>query len=290
MKRLDRRFLDILMKWSAVVISIVILWYIKIFWLVFIFMALFLQEVNLFLTWLADPTKMGAEEYWATYWPYWMAVYIVLSVLLTVWYLTWYRHKRPHLVVGGGKEGRVLWLKGVRRGLIYDVWDAKNYLQWRHKKKPLVRIRRRTSDILNGEKVVSTTWPDPLAIPLGRPVSMRIIYYSRPWSLRILRLMVPNDIDLLSSFRTVQLPEGYFVNLQDPLSPGRTLQAYVHERPGYLEYEEGRARGQVLEHLGDVKDAVQRSAAANPQLIHRDYEDGSFPILDLEKEEALSDG
>jgi len=277
MKRIDSRFWSILAKWGIDLAVVLVLWFTKVFHLVFILVLLLIQEFNLFLVWLSEPTQEGAANYWSIYWVYWAGIYIALSLLLTLWYFTWFRHKRPHLMIGGGKEGRVLWIKGIRRGLIYDLWDVKHYLQWKLKKNRLALLRRQTSDIPNGGR--ETTWPDPLSIQLGRPTSHRIIYYCRPSGLRIQRLILPNQIDLLSTLFTIQLPEGYMVNLSDPLVPGSILQAFVLDRPDYQNYIAGQTRSQILDHLNEVKDAVQASAAANPQLIHKDYEDGSFPIL-----------
>lgn len=286
MKQIDIRFRTIIMKWITVAAVVLSLWFAKIFLVLFILVLLLVQEFNKFIVWLFEPTQAGAKSYWATYWTYWMIVYVGLLIAFSIWYFTWYRHKRPNLVVGGGREGRVLWIKGVRRGLVYDVWDAIHYMQWKLKKNRLAPIPRSTSDTSDGE--VETTWPDPLSIQLGRPTSLRIIYYSRPWSLKVHRLLVPAHVNLLAMFFTVRLPEGYMVNRPDPLFPGTTLLAFVGDRPEYAAYEKGRTQTQIIHHLDEVKDAVQRSAAANPQLIHRDYEDGSFPILNLEKEEETT--
>lgn len=279
MKRIDRLFYGILAKWIILIIVVLVLWYLKVFHALLWLVLFISQEFMLFLAWLTEPTQAGAEAYWAEYWPVWMLIYIVLLVLLIGWYFLWYRHKRPYLDVGGGREGRVLWMKGVRRGAIYAVWDAKKYLSWKLKKNHLGKIRRRISVIPNGEKVDSTMWPDPLAIQLGRPTSRRIIYFSRPWRLKVEMLTIPNNLDMSQRYLKIQIPEGYIVNRPDPLSPGETMQVLVNDRPDNREYTRGQMRTDLMEILDETRDAVQASAAANPQLIHRDYEDGSFPIL-----------
>lgn len=289
MKQIDRIAWRILLKYSVLAILIVILWAAKVWYFLFWILTTIIQEFKLFLVWLAEPTQEGAADYWSEYWIYWAGIYIVLLVAFIVWYFAFYRHKRPYLDVGGGREGRVLWTKGVRRGLVYDVWDAKNYLAWKLKKNRLHRISRRISDIPNGVGEDPTMWPDPLAIPLGRRTSERIIYYSRPWSLRIHRLTISNQTDLLSNYWRILVPEGYIINRPDPLFPGEIYHVLIHGRPSNREYQRGRMREDLINLLDDTKDAVQRSAAANPQLIHRDYEDGSFPLLD-DEEVATVDG
>lgn len=280
MNRLDRIAIGILGRWAIAVIVVIVLWILKIFKLIVVIVALFCQEAWRFFGWVAAPTKMGAKAYWSTYWMYWFAAYIILFALFVLWWFLWYRRKRPYLEIGGVNEGRVLWIKGIRRGLVYSIWDLQNYTSWKLKKKPLRKISRPISDIQNGAKVVCPTWPDPLAIPFGRNTSMVIIYYSRPWSLRIDLMLVPHQIPIKSSYLKVSIPEAYIINREDPLFPGKYLRVLTTRRPSFKGYESGRMRVDLMALLEKTKKAVQKSAAANPQLIHRDYEDGSYPLLD----------
>jgi hypothetical protein len=283
MKKIDQIPLKILFKYTVVAVVLLGLWATMIFHFMFWILMTIIQEFKIFLVWLAAPTRDGAATYWAENGIYWIGIYCVLLIAFVVWYFVFYRHKRPYLDIGGGREGRVLWIKGLRRGLSYDVWDAKNYIAWKLKKNPLRKIPRRISDIPDGGGEAGIMWPDPLAIPLGRRTSARIIYYSRPWRLTIERLIIPNDIDLLGSYLRIQLPEGYIINRPDPLFPGEIYQVLIQGRPSNRKYKRGRMREDLMDLLDGTKDAVQKSAAANPQLIHRDYEDGSFPLLDDEE-------
>jgi hypothetical protein len=286
MKHIDRLAWRIVLKYVTLSIIIVILWAAKVLHFLFWIWTTIYQEFFLFLEWLAEPTQAGAADYWSAYWIYWAGIYLVLIVAFIVWYFAIYRHKRPYLEVGGGREGRILWIKGLRRGLVYDAWDAKNYLAWKLKKNRLRKVPSRISDIPDTDRVIPRTWPDPLAIPLGRPTSRVIIYYSRPWSLRVHKLTIPDRIDLRSAWFKIQIPEGYIVNIPDRLFPGEILQA-VAPRPYSRAYQRGRMREDLMDLLDGTREAVQKSAAANPQLVHRDYEDGSFPLLSPEEVKTI---
>ena len=279
MSRLDKRFHQIVIKWSLQLALFLILWTLKIYHLIFLLILLFIQEMDKGLVWLGEGTQLGMKAYWSTYWTYWAMAYISLTVLLVVWYMLYYRRKRPYLIIGGQREGRVVWSKGIKRGLLYDLWDAKNYLAWKIKKNQLKPIPRPISDMSVGEEKVHS-WPDPLGIPLGRPTSRTIMFFSRPWSLKLERLIVPNWVEMKQTFFSIRMPEAYIVNIPDPLSPGIKMLTMTQHRPGFDEYDSEAPRTDLVSHLDNVRTMVQASVAANPEVNIIDYEDGSWSMVE----------
>jgi hypothetical protein len=86
MRRIDKRFVDILLKWTAIGCLIIGLWTLRIFHLMFVLGQLFIQEVNKGLVWIGNGTKMGFHDYWSSYLGYWLAAYLALTLIFIVWY------------------------------------------------------------------------------------------------------------------------------------------------------------------------------------------------------------
>jgi hypothetical protein len=280
MSKLDRRFNEIVLKWSITIFVIFILWMAKIFHVAFLLVLLLIQEINKGLVWMGEGTQLGLKDYWAAYWTYWLMAYISSTLLLLLWYYTYYRRKRPHLIIGGHKEGRVLWIKGIRRGLAYDLWDAKNYITLKIKKNNLRPIPLHISVIPNGEIEKNRRWPDPLSIPLGRPTSKTIIYFSRPWRLKIERLIIPRHIQIKLTFFSIQIEQDYLMNVSDPLIPGRVMLQMGLPKPGFKEYDAEAPQTGLVDHLEITRTLVQASVAANPEVNIIDYEDGSYAMVE----------
>jgi len=241
--------------------------------------ALLVQEANRFLVWLGAPTRMGAKAYWAQYWVYWAVAYVSLMVAFAAWWFLWYRHHRPHLRVDGLDEGRVVWVKGLRRGLAYEVWDARHVLgRWWSRFRGH-RVRRSPRVMANGG-TPSPAWPSPHAMPYGRSVSDgMIIYFSRPWRLRLERLVVPPGTPVRSTYWELRLPQGLLHNAPDPLAPGCRVLHYTRTPRSYSPYDPARPERELDRVLEDGRDNVVSATAANPEIVQADFSAGSLPFV-----------
>lgn len=277
MKETSKRFASILIKWTAYIGVILFLWISGIFHVIAILALLLAQEFNKFLIWVGEPTEGGAAAYWSQYWMYWMMAYVGLFTLFIFWWFVFYRNKRKHLVMDGKKEGRVIWIKGLRQGLIYDFWDAYNFIKGSDN--PFVK----GSGIHPSSQDTETdpgTLRDPLEIPIGRKTSQRIVYFSRPWSLKIEKLILPNYWQLRTSYWTARIPRGYLVNQMDPLIPGAMLLMLTKAHPSYRMFDPDIPVQRQIAKLEETRELVQYGVAANPEIAQIDYAEGSLPLLE----------
>lgn len=277
MKDNSKGFVMFLMRWLVYLGFILFFWFIGIFTVVMITILLFAQEFNKFLVWVGSPTEGGAGAYWSQYWIYWMAAYISLFIIFITWWFIFYRNKRPNLMMQNQIEGRVLWIKGLRDGLTYGFWDAYNYLKGEDS--PFVRgSGAKTSSTDTGR--VPGTLRDPLEIPVGRETSKRIIYFSRPWSLRIEKLILPDYWQIKRGYWTVRIPRGYIMNSMDPLKPGSQIMTLTMAKPSYREFDPDVPVKRQMDKLEETRQLVQSGVAANPEIAQIDYADGSLPYIE----------
>ncbi|MCK5641306.1 MAG: hypothetical protein KAJ19_10930, partial [Gammaproteobacteria bacterium] len=211
---LDRRFLGICVKWILVAVLVVYLWYFGLFTFIFVWVPwLITYEFGLILEYGLGPVLQ-------LHGPMWIAAGLSVAFLIVFEFYTHYRHKRRDLRIGGEFEGRTVWIKGVPQGLVYDLWDARNYIAWKLGKKkdgdsPIVNS--------NGNTVCTPgTWPDPWAIPLGdKSTSDYIVYFrSRFFQLVPSKLYVSRDFDLVPSFFNYWLPNLRMISEPHPSKPG----------------------------------------------------------------------
>ena len=278
---MKKRFRTICMKWLVIGGIFAGFMVSKLYVIPIILIKLFAQEFQKFLTWMGEGTELGAKMYWSMYWQYWAAAYMALFLMFFVWYLSHYRRKRPHLKVGGVKTGRSIWIKGVRRGLVYDVWDFKNYV-WvvLLKKKDLAPIHQYNQDVRNGGMEGTLKWPDPLAIPFGKWVSSgRIIYMSYPWSLRIHRWIIPDWVNLQNRVLTIEMPDHYFINQIVKDKPGRPDLVITAKRPGYEKHDALAPAKKLVNHYKNARLLVKDAAASNHQVHVEDLSAGSIPVI-----------
>lgn len=263
-KTMKSRVRWLFIKWITIITIITLLWFIGLFHVLFAIWFLFIDQVGLFFEWLDTGTDLGAKMYWAEYGRYWLMAYIFLAIILTVVYFIPYRKARPVLKVGNRKEGSVIWIKGIRRGLHYELWDTWNYL-------------KKTRNTRSGEKV----WPNPLAIPRGPHMrSGKCIVFRCPWSLKPKYLYVPDTVRVESRLLSVHIPDGYFVN-----HPNRErldimdLRFVERSTIGYKKFNVDIPTNLHKQHLKTSRKMVQRSVASNPEINQLDFTQGSFAVV-----------
>ena len=283
---LKLRFRRIVIKWTMLAGLFLIFWFLKIFWLMFILLQLLNQEFWRFLTWLGEGTKAGSQSYWQQYGTYWLIAYLAISLLVVAEYFIHYRHKRPNLRRGGVVEGRVLWIRGIRRGLIYDLWDFYNYIHFKMNKKKggdcWTRILKENMAVRNGTRTGILKWPDPLAIPLGRRNdSHYLIYYCRPFTLRWTRLEVPLYLQIQQSFFGISIPNQKMIARPDPLLFGRTIYQLKKHVWDYIKYDTKAPYSMQQRALEDARDLIQAAVAVNPETNILDFTEGSLPVVGL---------
>jgi len=255
------RILWILAKWSIKTLIPVVLYIIGFFNVLFAIFLIFIGEVNLFLDWLGTGTQLEAKEYWAEYGRYWLIAYVVLSIILLIFYFIPYRRVRPVLKVGDRKEGVVVWIKGIRRGLGYEIWDVVNYLK-KTKPSPM-------------------GWPNPLAVPRGPDMRHGVcIAYRIPWSLKPKYLYLPDTVRVESRLLSIHIPDGYFINRPNPDRLDIQDLRFVSKSAfGFETFDVGQPFKMHKEHLIASRKMVQRSVASNPEINQMDFTTGSFAVL-----------
>lgn len=281
-ERMRSRFIGILVKWIVIAIVLMGMWLSGLFKVLFILVLLLVQEANRFLVWLGEPTKMGAKAYWNEYGIYWLMFYAALTVITITLHYTVWRRARPHFVRGGMVEGRIVGIKGVRRGLRYDWWDFVNYVRVvLLKKKPTLRDRlRRNWDILTGRLQGEVVWPDPHGAPWGHSDSRNtIIWFTRPWRLKRRAVIIPRTVKHEDRFFSVRYPPGYFVNKPSRDRPGEVILVWLNDRPGFSTYDAEAPLSDLEGHLFTSRGLVMQSVGVNPEQGIRDFSLGSQPIL-----------
>jgi heme/copper-type cytochrome/quinol oxidase subunit 2 len=261
---MKRRVRYILLKWALIVSTILMLWAVGFFRLVALLTVLFITHVGKLLESFGNATTMGRAEYWDAYGIYWILFYCFLILFLTFVYFIPYRKVRPVLKVGNRKEGIVIWIKGVRRGLHYEYWDAVNYLKKKENR--------------------DTGWPDALTIPRGPDMKKGILIVYRPlWSLKQRFLFIPGDTKLESRFGTILIPNGYFVNRPTRDRQDIPVLAYVPKSTiGYNMFDVRTPVELSRSHLKHSRKMIQRAVASNPEINQMDFTTGSFPVLGAE--------
>jgi hypothetical protein len=196
-------------------------------------------------------------------------------------------------MIGGVKQARVIWGKGsdLRRGFVYDVWDFKNYIYVKVlKKKDLAQIHQENMDIHNGVRKGSLKWPDPLAIPFGKPIlNGRIIYFSYPWSLRIRRMLIPNWVIIRNRFWSIRMAECYFINKVVKDKPGVPDLQVVSKRPEFKAYDPKMPALKMITHYENARLMVRKAVASNPEINQEDFTAGSIPIIGKTQKEFVDD-
>lgn len=266
-RTMKRRVRYILLKWSLAILTVLFLVAVGFFKILGLLFVVFITHVGKALESFGNATTMERAEYWDTYGIYWMAFYLVLTVFLLIVYFIPYRKVRPVLKVGNRKEGVVIWIKGIRRGLHYEIWDTVNYLKKKENR--------------------HTGWPDPLNIPRGPNMKKGICIVYRPlWSLKQRFLFIPGDTKLESRFGIILIPNGYFVN--GPSRGRQDIPVLIYrERStiGFEMFDVSKPVEMSRNHLKHSRKMIQRAVASNPEINQLDFTTGSFPVLGVEDDD-----
>lgn len=258
---MGKRVFGIIFKWAIAALIFIVIAGLGIFNIVFALVLLLVEQFQLFFDWLETGTDLGAQNYWDEYGSYWMLGYLFLGVMLTLIYFIPYRKVRPVLKVGDRREGIVTFIKGLRRGVSYEVWDVYNYLK---KTKP-----------------TPMGWPNPLAVPRGPPTKSGICIVYRPlWSLKTKCLYIPDTLRLDNRLLSIHVPDGYFENRPNPKRLDVMDLVFVDPfGMSFDRFDPERPKEMHKEHLKKSRKMVQRSVASNPEINQMDFTTGSFAVL-----------
>lgn len=277
------RFLVIIIKWFLAASVIYYLWSIKVFVFIFFWIPWMISyEFSLILEFGLQPT-LRYHGIW------WIIAGLSMCLLVVVYYLTHYRHKRRGLMIGGEFDARVVWIKGVRQGLIYDVWDFLNYIQWKLGKK-----KGGASPIINSQGnivVVPGTWPDPWSIPIGeRNDQDYVIYFKRRW-LQFFpdKVLVSRRFAVSSTFFYYLIPNLRMIRQPHRDRPGRWIYRLVDEEPDQYEIKPAELTSQNRKLLGRSQVYVSWAIRSDSETQKKDYTTGSLPIAQLQKKDSEYD-
>ena len=283
MTSITNRFLWIISKWILAIAVIYYLWTIKFFVFVFFWIPWMISyEFSLILEFGLQPT-LRYHGMW------WMIAGFSFCILILTYYLTTYRHTRRGLMIGGEFDARVVWIKGIRQGLIYDVWDFKNYVQWKLGKK-----KDGESPTINSNGnmvVVRGTWPDPWAIPIGeRNDKDYVIYFKRRW-LQIFpdKVLVSRKYDVMPTFFYYLIPNLRMIRQPHRDRPGRWVYRLVDEEPDMYEIHASEITAENRKLLGRSQVYVSWAIRSDSETQKKDYTTGSLPIAQLQKKDTEFD-
>lgn len=279
----DRRFIEICIKWAMVGSLVAYCWHIGLFVVLFVWLPWLLQyEADLIMKWGLEAVVVHQAAWW-------VIAGVCIAFLLLFEYSTHYRHKRRDFRIGGEFEGRVVWIKGVRQGLVYDVWDFKNYLSWKMGKK-----KGGASPTVNseGNLVISPgTWPDPWAIPFGDRVSSDyIIYYKRSF-LQIVptKVYLPRDYDIVPSFFNYWLPNLRMISEPHPDKPGLFVYRLLDVDAEQFDQAAAEITAASRKALGRSEKLVGKGILSDAETQKTDFTHGSFSISQLSEKEEVYD-
>lgn len=278
-----RRFVTICMKWILIAVTVVYLWHFKLFEFLFVWVPwLITHEVGLVL-------EYGLQPVLTDHGLMWMGAGASIAVLIVFEFYTHYRHKRRDLRIGGELEGRTVWIRGVRQGLIYDVWDLTNYLAWRTGKKK--GSGSRTINSFKNTVTSPGTWPDPFAIPLGERTDRDYVVY---WKRRFLQLVpsklyVSRDVEIIPSFFNYWLPNLRLVTEPHPTRPGLIVYRLVDRAPKSLKVSPARLTRENRKLLGRSKVLVSKAILSDAETQKGDFTTGSFAVPQVQEPEEVYD-
>lgn len=278
-----RRLLEVLGKWSLLVGLIVYLWYFGLFKILFIYLPWLIQrEVG----WVLE---YGLQAVLTDHGLMWVLAGLSVAGLLLLEFYTHYRHKRRDLRIGGQLEGRVVWIKGIRQGLLYDIWDAKNCINWLLNKKKDTGSTRVNSE---GNLVSSPGhWPDPWAIPFGERTNKDYVVYFQRRFLQIVpsKLYVSRDFNLSYSFFHYWLPNLRMVTEPHPEKPGLYVYRLADLSPSGVDVDPGLLTKENRKLLGRSKILVGKAILSDAETQKKDFDQGSYSVPQLQEDEGVYD-
>lgn len=283
----DRRMLWIVTKWIIYAVLFYYLWQIKFF----VFLFVWIPHLITYLVGLMfDYGLVPVLRYYAFWW--FMAI-VGLIVLAIVTYSTIYRAKRRDFVVGGEFEGRVVWVKGIRQGLLYDLWDAKNWISWKIGKKKGSDSKIPISS--NGvAKRNGTDQPDPWDIPIGPDDREHYIFYIRRWwpvppFAWPERWFIPRSVKVSPAVRNIFIDHVDVERSPHPTVPGRFDYYVASARPRsqFTNTKVSTVRNRrLLKRSGEF---VEHAVSSDSETKKSDWVQGSFDVPQLREEEGAYD-
>lgn len=285
MNVIERKLLWSVFKWTAIAVVVWYLYQIGFFTFVFVGLPWLLTYVGGLIV------EYGLGRVLSYYKGMWALVFILLGVLSFLVFELFYRVKRKDFVIGGQFEGRVVWIKGMRVGLAYAVWDLYNYIMWRAGKK-----KDADSRFMDLSKPMATfhgiaRWPNPLAFPIGPKVRNKYVFYVRRRWFQIIpeKWFIPTNTTVGVLLNAYTIPNGHFVRWADPEVPGRWTFHVVDEMPkrNEIDPKELTKRNRIL--LGRSGKMVDKALLSDGETKKLDFTHGSFNIPQLQEDEGAYD-
>jgi hypothetical protein len=279
---MDKRIAFIAMKNAAYAIIIFYLWKVGFSTFLFVWLPFMIQH------YVGEILEYGMGTVLKFYAYYWITLAIMLTILTVLIVEFVWRLKRRDFRIGGEFEGKVVWAKGIRQGILYDAWDAYNYIQWKLGKKkegdsPTVNS--------NGNMVHrSGTWPDPWAIPIGaKAPDHYVIYVRRTWLPSIPhRFFIPRAVQVKPTPYSITMHHAFIERVRHPARPGRWDYRIGNiQKTDTVDTAKLTKMNRTLLHR--ASELVEIAVESDSETKKKDFEQGSFDIPSLKRDEGSYD-
>lgn len=275
-------------------------------WLLLAIIIWYLYQVGFFLflfvwlPWLITyvyglVVEYGAMRVLSYYKLMWTIIAIMLLILAILVFEIIYRAKRKDFRIGGEFEGRVIWVRGIRQGFIYAVWDLINYINWKRGKKKDADFGTHNfpPDTVIWNGTGQPKWPNAMAIPLGPRIKKQYIFYvkRRPFPFQIVpeKWYVPIDAKVGILYNAYTLANSNFVARPDGRVPGRFTYHVMGVMPVNVVISPAERTSANRALLGRAGKLVDRAILVDAETKKRDFTQGSFSIPQLQEDETVYD-
>lgn len=279
---IEKRIAWIAIKNMAYVVIVYYLWKVGFFTLLFVWLPF------LIMYYADQMLEYGVGVVLKFYAVYWITLAIMLTILAVLLIEFVWRLKRRDFRIGGEFEGKVVWAKGIRQGLIYDVWDVKNYISYlMGKKKDAVwanRLLSSASETLNG------TAPSPWEIPIGAKAPEHyVIYVRRTWLPSIPhRFFIPKTVQVTPTPYSIAIPHAFIERVRHPARPGRwDYRIGIAPKTDTVDTWKLTRKNRNLLHR--AAELVEIAVESDSETKKKDFEQGSFDIPNLRRDEGAYD-
>lgn len=261
----------------------------------------FLWKVHFFtflLVWLPfiishyvdEMITYGLDVWLKFYAIYWITLAVMLGILAVLLIEFVWKLKRRNFMIGGEMEGKVVWAKGVRQGLIYDYWDLANFIKFKLFKK---KFRPKDWEIASSDydtETLNGTAPSPWRIPIGaRTTKDYVIYVRRTWLPSIPeRFIISKDTQVIPTPYTISIANVFIERARHPARPGRW-----DYRLGPVPFTDRvdtsnlTKKNRLLLHR--AAEMVEIAVESDSETKKKDFEYGSFDVPTLKKDEGSFD-
>ena len=172
--------------------------------------------------------------------------------------------------------------------LIYDIWDVKNYINYKMgKKKDAVwanRLLSSATETLNG------TAPTPWEIPLGAKTTGHYVIYVRRTIFPSIphRFFIPKDTQVTPTLYTIGIPHAFIERVRHPARPGRwDYRIGPAPKTDTVKTHRLTKKNRLLLHR--AAELVEIAVESDSETKKKDFEYGSFDIPNLKKDEGSYD-